>query len=213
MDLLFNAAQRFILIKDYSNILDFKEIESEFEKLTWRKNVGNNISEEMTFFDNEIFNQTKHILVEECEKYLNNTLQLQNFYTKLNMTNSWGNITNPGENHHEHKHPFSILSGTLYLDNNPSNLNLYVESYLPEVPYFITRNISYVGMGDLLRDANIGEDKHNNLKHHLVLFLSNSNHFVHPDQNATVPRRSVSFNTFWDGMTGIKDQALGSFTF
>lgn len=213
MDLLFNAAQRFILIKDFSNIIDFSTIESEFQKLSWEKNVNNSISKEMNFFDKEVFIDTKKILIEECEKYLNGPLALEKLYTKLKMTNSWGNITKPGENHHEHKHPFSILSGTLYLDDNPSNLNLYVESYLPEIPYFITRNISYVGIGDLMRDANYSVEQHKNLKNHLVLFLSNSNHFVYPDENATQPRRSISFNTFWDGHVGIKDQSLGSFVF
>ena len=115
--------------------------------------------------------------------------------------------------HHDHVHPFSIVSGVLYLDNNPSNLNLYIESFMPEIPYFITKNKSFVSLKSLLNDINTNPSEHNNLKNHMVLFLSNSSHFVEPVSNESLPRKSISFNTFWKGSVGVKDEALGSHVF
>ena len=55
--------------------------------------------------------------------------------------------------------------------------------------------------------------EHNNLKNHMVLFLSNSSHFVEPLTSDSLPRKSISFNTFWKGMVGVKEEALGSHVF
>ena len=38
--------------------------------------------------------------------------------TELYITQSWMNKTRPGEAHHDHKHPNSVVSGTLYIDVN-----------------------------------------------------------------------------------------------
>jgi hypothetical protein len=45
------------------------------------------------------------------------------------------------------------------------------------------------------------------------LFLSNSSHFVEPLTTDSLPRKSISFNTFWKGMVGVKEEALGSHVF
>ena len=129
------------------------------------------------------------------------------------MTYSWGNITEPGHSHHDHVHPFSIVSGVIYLDDNPTNANLYVEAYMPDIPYFITKNKSYVALKQLLVDNNIDPNSVNNLKNHMVLFLSNSAHFVEQTAEDASSRRSISFNTFWKGLTGVRQESLGSLVF
>jgi hypothetical protein len=53
----------------------------------------------------------------------------------------------------------------------------------------------------------------NNLKNHLILFLSNLKHHVTPTPIGSTPRKSISFNTFWKGMIGKKDNPLGSLSF
>jgi hypothetical protein len=213
MDMLFNASQKLILVKDMTNILNFDLINQEFNKLTFKNNVSNLISEEMHFFDKEIFDNERKVLLEDCCQYLIHTANMGPFFEGLRMTNSWGNVTAPGASHHEHLHPFSVVSGTIYLDANPGNLKLFIESYLPQIPYFITQNKSYVSLYSLLNDAKINFEEQNFLKNHMVLFLSNSNHFVDKIDETLPNRRSIAFNTFWTGLTGIKEEALGSITY
>jgi hypothetical protein len=213
MEMLFNAASKYILVTDMSNQLDFDHIHQEFDQLAWKDNVSNKVSIDMEFFEKEHYANTKQVILNNCKEYLNHTLNLSHFYDDLVMTNSWGNVTDPGHSHHDHMHPFSIVSGVIYLDDNPSNLNLYVESYMPEVPYFITKNKSFVSLKSLLNDIQAKPEDHNNLKHHMVLFLSNSSHFVEPVTEECPPRRSIAFNTFWKGLVGVQDEALGSHVF
>ena len=35
---------------------------------------------------------------------------------RLKLTQSWTNVTEPGENHHQHYHPNSIISGVIYIN-------------------------------------------------------------------------------------------------
>lgn len=213
MNNIINTAQKWILVKDMTGLIDFDSLNNEFDKLEWKGNVSNKISKEMHLLDNDILVPSKNVIVNECMDYLNHSLALKPFYNKLKMTYSWGNITDPGEAHHEHMHPFSIVSGVVYLDNNPSNLNLYIEGFMPEVPYFLTMNKTFVSLKSLLSDINVDPAANNNLKNHMVLFLSNCAHFVEKTDISSTPRKSISFNTFWDGLTGVKEESLGSLIF
>ena len=188
-----------------SEVIDFKLINSEFDKLTFKKNVINNISDTIHFFDKPEFKNTKGSLELECAAYLQNAHSIKEF-EKLEITHSWGNITNPGEAHHDHTHPFSVVSGVIFLDDNLDNLNLHVETHLPEIPYFWHRSESFVSLKDLV-------GKPEGLKNHVVLFLSNARHFVAETQPTSTPRRSIAFNTFWKGIVGAKEPGLGSYTF
>ena len=213
MEMLFNTSSKYILVKDMTNVLDFDSINKEFDTLAFKSNIANKVSIEMNLFDRESLVGLKQTILNDCKQYLNHTLNLSHFYDDLVMTNSWGNVTDPGQSHHDHVHPFSIVSGVIYLEDNPSNLNLYIESFMPEVPYFITKNKSYVSLKSLLNDTQTKPEDHNNLKNHMVLFLSNSSHFVEPIPDDVMPRKSISFNTFWKGLVGVRDEALGNHVF
>jgi hypothetical protein len=43
MEMLFNAASKYILIKDMSNVLDFDLINKEFDTLAYRDNIINKV--------------------------------------------------------------------------------------------------------------------------------------------------------------------------
>ena len=212
MDLLFNLSQQLVLVKDLRGILDFDEVEKKMNGLVYKDNTENKISLEMHLLDDPVFADAKKTIVTECEQFLVHAVGLQGLFTKLMMTNSWANITEPHHSHHEHMHPFSVCSGTIFLDDNPSNMNLNIEAYLPQVPYFIPKNKSYASLHNLLIDQKLDLANIEHLKHHMVVFLSNFHHFVSKNENAPT-RRSIAFNTFWDGMTGVAGENLGSHIF
>lgn len=213
MNNLLHLAQNYVLIKDYNQILDFNLIRTEFDKLSFRENINNKVSHEMNFFNKDVFIDAKFKLEQECKNFLNIAYGMGNFYEDLVITNSWGNITEPGQSHHDHKHPFSVVSGVLFLDNDPNNLNLFIEALAPQIPYFWHKDKTYIGLKHLVPDSGFDPESLNNLQNHLVLFLSSSSHFVEATSATSPVRRSLSFNTFWKGRVGAPHQTLGSHIF
>jgi uncharacterized protein (TIGR02466 family) len=210
MDTLINVAINHVLIKDMSNLIDFELISQEYNKLKFTKNAYNDISEDKYFFNKEIFVETKQTLIHECESYLKNTNK-ETAFQHLRMTESWGNLTPPGGANHLHQHPFSVVSGVIYLDNNPDNLLLNLEQYMQDVPYYIPVKWASVSLGRLIEGQ---EKSSNNLKNHLILFLSNVEHYVEQTSKESMTRRSLAFNTFWQGLVGdTVPGSLGSIVF
>lgn len=113
MDSLINIASKHILVKDMTKLLDFDKLNEEYNTLAWKNNIANKVSIEMNFFDRESLIEYKKPILNECKQYLNYTLNLNHFYDDLVMTNSWGNLTDPGQSHHDHVHPFSIVSSVI----------------------------------------------------------------------------------------------------
>lgn len=204
MDTIINTATNFILIKDMSDYINFEEINIQFEKLKFHKNTSNEISTNLDFFNIDKLQLSSTVLLTECKHFLTTVNGIEQF-TDLKITNSWGNITLPTQMHHQHSHPYSVLSGVIYLDDNPSNLNFFIEAYFPTVPYYNFYKQRHVSLQQLIGNSN-------NLQNHLILFFSNMSHYVDTN-NETTPRRSVAFNTFWKGLTGNHDNQLGSMTF
>jgi len=210
VDKFLNCAKKLVLVKDMSDIIDFGAIDIHFSTLEFRQNITNDISVDLNLFDNSVFAQTKHALEQECSLFLKNAHGLKDF-DRLIMTNSWANITKSGDAHHTHLHPFSIVSAVLFLDDNPSNYNLHLDATTEQIPYYIEQQPYHVPLNKLVSSVGV-DTKTTNLKNHLVLFLSNTSHFVTPVENDT-PRRTISFNTFWKGLTGPDEHVLGSYIF
>jgi len=211
-----SPANELIYVRDMTDIIDFKSINTEFNKLSFVNNQFNEISLGLTFFDNNIFENTKKLLELECETYLNECYNIKDMYDSITITNSWGNKTKPKQSHHEHAHPLSVVSGIIYLDNNVDNLNLnfVLQNRGAIIPYFIEQDKeAHMSLKTILEMAGHNPTIDNNLKNHLILFLSNLKHHVTPTPNNSLPRKSISFNTFWRGMIGKKDNPLGSLSF
>jgi uncharacterized protein (TIGR02466 family) len=187
-----------VLIKDISDIVDFEILNREFDTLDYVKNLSNEISDNKTFFDRKSLKSIKNTLSKECHNFLVTAYKVREF-EELKVTNSWGNITKTGESHHAHIHPFSVVSGVIYLDNNPSNLNLNLEVFVPQTPYFMYRETCFTPLYEW-----VNRKETNNLQNHLVLFLSNTKHHV-TENKEDLDRRSISFNSFWHGHVGGND--------
>lgn len=211
MNNFINCSKKVILVKDMSDVIDFNLICEEFNKLKFVRNVENDISDDKNFFNKENLTETKKLLEDECKQFLYNALEVENF-TDLKITNSWGNITKTNESHHIHKHPFSVISAVLFLDNNSENFNLHLEYILEKVPYFIEKQDTYLPISILIEQMGINVDDVNNLKNHLVLFSSSTGHFVSKIDSDS-DRRTISFNTFWSGVTGVQGLPLMSMNF
>jgi uncharacterized protein (TIGR02466 family) len=207
MNNILNSASNNVLIKDMTGLIDFDLIDKQFQTLNWERNKDNQISIEKNLFDIPGLEHTKQHLADECSAFLRYGQHLTNEFESLKVTNSWGNITKQGEEHHEHTHPFSVVSGVLFLDDHPDNLNLALEVCCPTIPYFFYTKDLYVTMDSLVGGIPVG-----NLKNHLIAFLSNTKHKVMDNRNS-VDRRTVSFNTFWQGTTGIPGVEIAQMTF
>ena len=205
MDKFVNIHSNYILVKDLTNVLDFDLINKQFLTLSWEENMYNSISKDFFFFNRDVFVDVKEKLEQECASYLRNAHKCYDF-EKLVITNSWGNKTKENESHHVHDHSFSVVSGVIYLDDNPENLNFFLELNASKIPFYNSQVGSYVSIGNI-----IGTE--NNLKNHVILFLSNTNHGVNKVTQGSKVRRSVSFNTFWKGRVGQSDIPLSNFSF
>ena len=111
------------------------------------------------------------------------------------ITQSWLNVTKPGQQHHQHCHPNSIISGVFYVSTEVDDSITFVdqnwtlkEMIKPEIKEFTIWNCPL-----WFFPVTAGE---------LVLFPSWLQHKVQPNEKATTDRISIAFNTFVRGKLG-----------
>jgi uncharacterized protein (TIGR02466 family) len=196
MNEFFNLSTNLVLIKDLSNEINFDLLREEFDKLEFKRNKYNDISIDQHLFNRKEFKTIKDVLENECGNYLKNAYGAEHF-EKIEISNSWANKTLAGGSHQDHVHPFSVVSGVLYLDDNPDNLNFSMNTTVQEIPCYLYRKQRPVSIKELVTPET-------NLKNHLLLILSNVGHQVLPNKTAEI-RRTMAFNTFWKGQTGTDD--------
>ena len=159
------------------------------------RNSGNSSSN-----NSDIFNGKLKKIKQFCEEQLNiyvkkviNPKEELDFY----ITQSWLNITKPGEQHHEHSHGNSLISGVFYISTEESD------------------NITFIDPNYKIKELITFEEKEYNLFNSttwvfpsitniLLLFPSWLNHKVEVNEKATTDRISISFNTFVRGTLGIR---------
>lgn len=112
--------------------------------------------------------------------------------TRLKITQSWLNWTKPGQHHHRHSHPNSLISGCYYVNanKNTDRIYFYRDGYqqikFPPIEWNMFNSDSWwfsVGTGDL------------------ILFPSSLTHMVQPVEGDDT-RISLAFNTFPIGEIG-----------
>lgn len=91
---------------DFTNEIEF------LKKLELVQAKNNQVSKNMYILEFTELQKCKKICEDQLEIYIKNTFDCkQEFY----ITNSWMAFSKPGESHHVHFHPNSIISGVLYL--------------------------------------------------------------------------------------------------
>jgi hypothetical protein len=183
-----------ILIKDFHDKWNWASIESAVQSQSMSKQSNYNITEDKNFFDDSLL-EIKQEILSECKTFISNVFPME-FQFDLKMTASWINSMSTGEQHPWHSHPFSVVSGVIFLDDHPENCELTfknkIDFSIP--PYSLLDLDYYTSLKSLVNEV---LDKEHNLQHHLILFYSNLTHGVPTLITPQRTRRTISFNTFW----------------
>ena len=160
-------------------------------------NVSNSTSNNSYIFDDKLKK-----LKEFCEQHIKiyakeviNPKQELDFY----ITQSWLNVNKPGESHHLHNHPNSIISGVFYISTEEDD------------------KIHFYDPAETLKDRIEIQPKEYNIwnsanwsipaeTNDLLLFPAWLEHSVKPNEKATKDRLSISFNVFAKGVFGQKEE-------
>ena len=169
-----------------------KEIE-EILKEGRDNNVGNSVS-----INSYIFNSKLKKIKQFCEQHLKiyveqviNPKEELDFY----ITQSWLNITKPGEYHHDHHHTNSIISGVFYISVEKDD-KIYFSDPNSKIKEFIRFEL------EEFNAWNSTSWFFSAKKNELILFPSWINHKVESNEKAFTNRISISFNTFVKGHLG-----------
>ena len=114
----------------------------------------------------------------------------------LYITQSWINVTKPGQHHHRHRHPNSVFSGTSYIDTIPNDM-IQVFSNIMSHPLLYAYDCDFKNQN--MHNAFMYSQIVN--KNDVVIFPSNLEHSV-PANKSNETRISLAFNTFLRGKVG-----------
>jgi uncharacterized protein (TIGR02466 family) len=158
------------------------------------KNLYRNNSN-WTSLDSNVLDDTglfglKDFIQQHLETYLKEIISPKD-PIEIYITQSWVNVNNPGDSHHQHTHPNSILSGVFYIDVEEKDSIIFLDSK-PNYFNIDTDNPSYLNSGIYHLNVFSGD---------LVIFPSTLNHYVEKTISSK-SRISLSFNTFIRGTIG-----------
>ena len=118
IDNLFPTPVYSVIIDLELNLEESEEIKSIIEE-GMRRNAGNENSINSYIFETKL-KKIKEFCEQQIKKYVEIIIspsQELEFY----ITESWINVTKPGEFHHVHYHPNSIISGVFYVNTVPED--------------------------------------------------------------------------------------------
>ena len=185
------------VIKRDSNLTHKEETEiRKIVKEGMNKSFGNSYSNNSYIFNGKLKN-IKQFCEQQLKIYVKEVINPKeelDFY----ITQSWLNITKPGEFHHEHSHQNSIISGVFYISTEEDDKITFsdVNAKLKEFISFEKEEFNIWNSSSWFFPVNNNE---------LVLFPSWLDHQVEPNEKATTDRISLSFNTFVKGTFGSRE--------
>ena len=105
----------------------------------------------------------------------------------------WANRSERGQWHHRHRHPFSLLSGIIYLEGESGRTWFSTENMYKPSTLFASRTLYDTDFEDVYKhEAEAGT---------MIIFPSQLEHSV-DDNMTTEPRHTISFNSFFNGTAG-----------
>lgn len=168
-------------------------------KLPTRSNIGNIVSINHSVLELPELATLKKDLLSSLDEYFKTTVDPVDG-VELYITQSWFNITNNTQHHHEHAHPNSYISGVFYVSGEGEADKITFKN--PRYPYLmevepVNWNIANSKIWWI--PATTGD---------VVMFPSTVEHFV-PTPTSSKPRMSIAFNTFLRGYLGDPIDASG----
>lgn len=163
-----------------------------------KPNEGNTTSEFRRILDNECVKELRDFVDDCMAQYMANT-HAPKFDVKLQITQSWMNYTKPGQYHHKHFHPNSLVSGVFYINADPEKDKIYF--FRDGYERIKLETESWNAFNSESWWIPVATNK-------LILFPSNLTHMVQTVE-AEETRISLAFNTFPKGYIGNDDSLTG----
>lgn len=162
---------------------------SKLKSLKWKNNRDNQITVNKNVLNEEIFKELSIEINSKIFEYFYGIMR-HTPETEIYVTTSWLNKTEKDEEHHEHSHPNSILSGVV---------NLFGDSNAGGDLSFISNEYQTIDIGK--SDYNLCNSPTWSIpfvRNRIMIFPSSTRHLVKP-YFGEEPRITLSFNTFVRG--------------
>lgn len=158
---------------------------------TMNSGAGNSNSKSRRVLDAPEMANLKKIAQDSLNFWVNEIMMIQPGL-ELQVTQSWTNITKPGQVHHNHYHPNSIVSGVIYINATDDKDRIILLDPTPTPYKFTVSEHNLFNSDEYHLSVKTGD---------IVLFPSLMFHGV-PPVKASHNRISLAFNSFWKGTLG-----------
>ena len=159
--------------------------------LEYQESTGNIKSDNDYILDDENLIDLKKFCLESVQEYISDVLGIRD---EIEIQQSWINVNKPGQNHPEHYHGNSFISGVFYLSSDQeegspitfkselhkSNFSILTVPEDPFTKYYPSVAASF---------------NYPSIPGELILFSSTTTHLV-PTNKSDEVRVSLSFNTY-----------------
>jgi len=176
---------------------DFEDVIKDGSLINKEESSNNAFSLNKYIFETKLVN-----LKQFCEKHIKIYVKevlgiIEREDVTFHITQSWLNITKPGENHAAHWHPNSIISGVFYISiKEYDQISFYDPFYKFKQMIQIERTHGQNWNADVY-NINVNNNE-------LILFPSWLEHGIAPNKNTTTDRISLAFNVFVRGRIGFQ---------
>lgn len=161
-------------------------------------NNGNSMSKNDRVLDSKELAVIRQFVDEQIFNYKKNLLRIKDA-NEIYITQSWVNKSNTDQFHPKHKHPNSVISGVMFLDENN-------DESLPPIRFHRTLEMFPLSFSfDELNEFNASAREFDPAQGMLMLFPSLLEHDVDMNKAERI-RSSISFNTFARGTVGGREQ-------
>ena len=165
-----------------------------FDELEMIENTGNRMSRNDHVLDSEELKELRAFIDEQILNYKENLVNIKTD-NEIYITQSWINRSQASEYHHKHKHPNSVISGVMFLDDNS-------DGTLPPIRFHRAQEIFPMEFEyDALNEFNATCQTFDPEEGMLILFPSLIEHDVDKNESECT-RTSLSFNTYVRGVVG-----------
>lgn len=161
------------------------------------RNVGNTMSRDDRVLDASPLARLRTFVDQQISVFVHDLWRIRRGL-EVHVTQSWVNRTGPGQFHARHRHPNSIVSGVLFLDDDPEEQLPPIAFHRPGEPFPL--QLDYAELNELNASARTFEMA----RGRMILFPSLLEHDVGPNETDRI-RSTLSFNTFVRGVAGRRE--------